>query len=142
MTRRQWLWRMAAGAGAATGLYTWRVEPHWVDFAQREQLQVSLDFKRYVFEATRTLANVRVTDLQTDAAITHDLGLYHDIYHFAPTINERLVEATCKGRSRVDATSIDEFERQLRGQVTRINTPTGLAAALGAPDRSTGEGVR
>jgi hypothetical protein len=114
----------------------------WVDFAQRDQVQVSLDFKRYVFEATRALANVRITDLQNDAAITHDLGLYHDIYHFAPAINERLVEATCKGRSRVDAGSVDEFERQLRGQVTKVNTPEGLAAAIGAPDGATGEAAR
>ena len=114
----------------------------WLDFAQREQLQVSLDFKRYVFETTRALANVRITDLQYDAAITHDLGLYHDIYHFAPAINERLVEATCTGRSRVDTGSVDEFDRQLREQVTRINTPAGLAAAIGAPDGATGEATR
>jgi len=114
----------------------------WLDFAQRDQVQVSLDFKRYVFEATRALANVRITDLQNDAAITHDLGLYHDIYHFAPSINARLVEATCKGRSRVDADSVDEFERQLRAQVMKVNTPVGLATAIGAPDRATGEATR
>jgi hypothetical protein len=95
-----------------------------------------------VFEATRTLANVRITDLQNDAAITHDLRLYHDIYHFAPAINEHLVEATCKGRSRVDAGSVDEFERQLRRQATRVNTPAGLAAAIRAPDRAAGEDTR
>jgi hypothetical protein len=105
-------------------------------------VQVSLDFKRYVSETTRTLANVRITDLQNVAAITHDLRLYHDIYHFAPAINEHLVEAACKGRSRVDAGTIDESERQLRGQVTQVNTPAGLAAAIGAPDRATGEDRR
>lgn len=114
----------------------------WLDFAQRDQVRVSLDFKRYVFEATRALANVRITDLQNDAAITHDLGLYHDIYHFAPAINERLVEATCNGRSRVNAGSVDEFERQLRAQVTKVNTPAGLATVIGAPDRATGEATR
>src|SRR6266542_3434265 len=86
----------------------------WVDFAQRDQVQVSLEFKRYVFEKTRELDNVRVFDLQSEAVITHDLDKYDDIYHFDPTINELLIEWTCKGRNRVDGTSVTEFERRLR----------------------------
>jgi predicted MPP superfamily phosphohydrolase len=38
MTRRQWLRRVTAGAsasGAALGLYTWRIEPHWVELVRR-----------------------------------------------------------------------------------------------------------
>jgi len=106
----------------------------WVDFAQRDQVQVSLEFKRYVFEKTRELDNVRVFDLQSEAVITHDLDKYDDIYHFDPTINEQLIESTCKGRNRVDGTSVSEFERWLREQVTAVNTPAGLARiAAGRP---------
>ena len=105
----------------------------WVDFAQRDQLQVSFDFKRYVFEATRGLANVCIVDLQAERAITHDLDRYTDLYHFDPRINERLVESTCNGRNRVDASNVGEFERQLQEQVTLVNTPAGLAALAGAP---------
>ncbi|MDQ2961882.1 MAG: hypothetical protein M3R31_01805 [Pseudomonadota bacterium] len=103
----------------------------WLDFAQRDQVQVSLDFKRYVFETTRRLANVHVIDLQGERAVTHDLDRYDDIYHFDPAINERLVEAACQGRNRVDASNIDEFEQQLREQVAAVNTPAGLAAVVG-----------
>ena len=108
----------------------------WVDFAQRDQLQLSLDFKRYVFETTRGLANVRITDLQAERAITHDLDRYTDLYHFDPKINEWLVEAACKGQDRVDDHTLGDFERQLQGQVATVNTPAGLAAlAAGGSER-------
>ena len=109
----------------------------WLDFAQRNQVQVSLDFKRYVFGATRGLGNVRVIDLQSERAVTHDLDRYDDIYHFDPAINEWLVAAACEGRNRVDASSIDELERRLQEQVATVTTPAGLAAVIGAP-RQTG----
>lgn len=104
----------------------------WLDFAQRDQMQVSLDFKRYVFAATRALGNVRVIDLQSERAVTHDLDRYDDIYHFDPSINEWLVAAACKGRNRVDASSLDEFERRLQEQVAAVATPAGLEAVIGA----------
>jgi hypothetical protein len=109
----------------------------WLDFAQRNQVQVSLDFKRYVFGATRGLGNVRVIDLQSERAVTHDLDRYDDIYHFDPAINEWLVAAACEGRNRVDASSIDELERRLQEQVATVTTPAGLAAVIGVP-RQTG----
>lgn len=109
----------------------------WVDFAQRNQLQVTLDFKRYVFEATRGLANVRITDLQAERALTHDLDRYTDLYHFEPGINEWLVESACKGRNRVDDHSVGDIERQLQGQLAAVNTPAGLAGlAAGGSERA------
>jgi len=105
----------------------------WVDFAQRDQLQVTFDFKRYVFDATRELANVRIVDLQAERAITHDLDRYTDLYHFDPAINERLVESACKGRNRVEEGNVGELERQLQGQVAIVNTPVGLATLAAAP---------
>lgn len=107
----------------------------WVDFAQRDQLQVTLGFKRYVFETTHELPNVRIIDLQSEEAITHDLDRYTDLYHFDPAVNEWLIESACNGRNRVDDRTIGEFERQLREQIAAIDTPAGLAglAAAGRP---------
>ena len=99
----------------------------WLDFAQRDQLDVSLAFKRYVYEATRDLPNVSIIDLQDDAAITHDLDRYTDLYHFDPGINERLIEAACSGRERTTPERLDESEGRLRAQVQAIETPSGLA---------------
>jgi hypothetical protein len=105
----------------------------WLDFAQRDQAQITLDFKRHVFEATHALPNVRVFDLQSDAAITHDLDRYDDIYHFDPAVNARLVEAACHGRDRVDASNIGDFERTLREQTAAVATSAGLAKVVAAP---------
>jgi hypothetical protein len=103
----------------------------WIDFAQRDQLDVSLAFKRYVFEATRGLPNVAITDLQSERSITHDLDRYTDLYHFDPAVNERLVEAVCSRRTAFDASDVDEAERRLREQVAAARTPAGLAQVVG-----------
>jgi len=97
----------------------------WADFVQRRQLDVSLAFKRYVFEATRGLANVHLIDLQGAADITHDLDLYTDLYHFAPAINDWLIDAACHDRHRVGADNIDVLERELRAQALAFD-PTSL----------------
>jgi hypothetical protein len=98
----------------------------WADFVQRRQLDVSLAFKRYLFEATRSLANVRLTDLQGVAEITHDLDNYTDLYHFAPAINDWLVDAACNDRHRVRASNVDALERELRAQAQAFD-PARLA---------------
>jgi hypothetical protein len=99
----------------------------WLDFAQRDQLDVSLAFKRYVYEATRDLPNVSVIDLQDERAITHDLDHYTDLYHFDPGINERVIEAACSSQDRTSSARLDESERHLRAQVRAIQAPAGLA---------------
>jgi hypothetical protein len=86
----------------------------WRDFAQRAQLDVTLDFKRYVADAVRSMKNVSIVDLQTHAEITTDLDLYMDIYHFAPRIDRWMIERTCGGLDRVDSTTAAVAERQLR----------------------------
>jgi hypothetical protein len=108
----------------------------WVDFVQRDQLDVTFAFKRYVAEAVAGLPNVRIFDLQGERAITHDLERYDDIYHFDPAVNERLITAACHGVDRVDAASAAEYERKLRGQIDAVDTPAGLSALTGiAPAR-------
>ncbi|HUH93499.1 MAG TPA: hypothetical protein VL742_10240 [Casimicrobiaceae bacterium] len=102
----------------------------WVDFAQRDQLDVTFAFKRYVAEVAATLPNVRITDLQAERAITHDLDRYDDIYHFDPAVNEWIVDAACRRRDRVDAGNVAAFERELRDQIAAVRTPLGLQAVV------------
>ena len=97
----------------------------WADYVQRRQLDVMLDFKRYVFEATRALPNVRVIDLQGVADVTHDLDRYTDLYHFAPAVNEWLVDAACHGRYRVRDDNVKALLAELRAQALRFD-PAGL----------------
>src|SRR4029453_1347882 len=82
----------------------------WLDFAQRDQLDVSLAFKRYVFEATRAFPNVRLRELQPLSENTHDLHRYTDLYPFAPDVNVRLTDAACRGEYRVTAETVNAFE--------------------------------
>jgi len=103
----------------------------WLDFAQRDQVEVTLQFKRYVAQLAAGLPNVHVIDLQAERAVTHDLARYDDIYHFDPAVNEWLVEAACHDRNRVDARSVEAFERELRNQVAAVATPEGLAQVVG-----------
>jgi len=110
----------------------------WVDFAQRDQLDVTLEFKRYVAEATREFSNVRVFDLQGELAITHDLDRYMDLYHFDPAVNEWLIESVCSGRNRIDASNVEAYARRLREQVAAASSARGLAALAA----STPTGVR
>jgi len=89
----------------------------WVDFAQRDQLEVTFAFKRYVAATVGALANVRVTDLQAEDSITHDLDRYDDIYHFDPAVNEWLVQSACTGVNRVDPANVGVYEQRIRDQL-------------------------
>ena len=98
----------------------------WADFVQRGQLDVSLDFKRWVFETTSGFQNVRVIDLQGVSEVTHDLDRYTDLYHFAPPVNEWLVDEACGERYRVRPENVGALEQELRQQAEAFD-PTTLA---------------
>lgn len=95
----------------------------WADFAQRGQLDVSLEFKRFVFQRVAALPNARVFDLQWDRKIVENLDLYTDIYHFNPAINRHMLGAVCNNDAgyRVSDRNIDEFEALLRRQAPQVD---------------------
>ena len=95
----------------------------WADFVQRSQLEVSLAFKKYAFERLRTLPNVKIFDLQWDDAITHNLDLYADIYHFNPVVGQQMLESVCTddARYRVTEKSLAVFDATLRQQALRAD---------------------
>ncbi len=95
----------------------------WADFVQRGQLEVSLEFKRHVFQRLGRLANARIFDMQWDTDIIQNLDHYADIYHFSPEIGGRLLDAACHNnpRYRVDAESHRVFEASLRKQALEVD---------------------
>ena len=105
----------------------------WIDFAQRNQLDVTLGFKRYVVEAVARLANVRIVDLQEHDEVVADLDRYMDLYHFAPQVNRWLVERTCAGDDLVDAANVASYERALR---ERLPGWRARAATIAGYDRA------
>jgi hypothetical protein len=102
----------------------------WLDFAQRDQLETTLAFKRYVHEALRNYPNARLYDLQGEESVTHDLDRYTDLYHFAPAVNDWMVRTICAGPG-MDAATLAGVERRLREQVRRIEHPRALQALAG-----------
>jgi hypothetical protein len=114
----------------------------WLDFAQRGQLDVTFEFKRYVAHAVNALPNVKIADLQGHAEITEDLDRYRDLYHFAPDVNRWIVARTCAGQDREDAGSVERFERELRAELARWKPPreagdvaSGARAAAGLNEK-------
>jgi hypothetical protein len=86
-----------------TFIFTW--PPYsilaWIDFRRRDQLDVSLDFKRRFFEVLSKYPNVRIHDFQARTDWITNLGEYRDIYHFSPRISDALVEDLAAGRERM-----------------------------------------
>jgi len=95
----------------------------WRDFAQRAQLDVTFDFKRYVARTVGALKNVGIVDLQPHAEITTDLDLYMDIYHFAPQVNRWTIDRTCAGLDQVDAAGAADAEQRLRAALAQWRPP-------------------
>ncbi|MBK9606139.1 MAG: hypothetical protein IPO58_06840 [Betaproteobacteria bacterium] len=75
----------------------------WEDFRQRGQVEVSLAFKRAVFEAVRGLPNVTLFDFQPRLAWVTNLDNYKDIYHFSPAISRDMTRLDREGRRSGDA---------------------------------------
>lgn len=95
----------------------------WADFAQRDQVDVSLAFKRLLVQRLAALPNAEVLDFQVDEAITHNLDLYTDIYHFSPAINRRIMDSACRSDPlhRLSLPAIDVHEQKLRAQLRRLD---------------------
>lgn len=86
----------------------------WKDFAQRKQVEVSLAFKRYLFDAVKPLPNVALHDFQSRRDWVTNLDNYKDIYHFSPAISRAMLESIAAGTDRVDPAQIEASEAFLR----------------------------
>ena len=73
----------------------------WIDFRRRDQLDVSLEFKRRFFEVLSKYPNVRIHDFQARTDWITNLDEYRDIYHFSPRISDALVADLGAGRERM-----------------------------------------
>ena len=96
----------------------------WEDFRRRNQVDVSLAFKRSVFDAVRDLPNVALYDFQARLDWVTDLDNYKDIYHFAPRISREMIEAIATGSDRVTSETLSQSEAILRALgLASIRTP-------------------
>jgi predicted MPP superfamily phosphohydrolase len=81
-TRRTFLRRGLAGAAVATGLYTWRIEPHWVEVVERPLPIANLPRSL----AGRTLA--QMSDIHVGERVDDDyvLAVFDRVRALAPDI--------------------------------------------------------
>jgi hypothetical protein len=73
----------------------------WIDFKRRDQLDVSLDFKRRFFEEMSKYPNVRIFDFQARTDWIMNLDQYRDMYHFSPVISDALVKEVAAGHDEM-----------------------------------------
>jgi uncharacterized protein len=85
LTRRRFIWKTGAalaGSAVSTGLYTWRIEPHWVEVVERPlpvaQLPSALAGKRLV-QISDLHVGLRVDDGYLMAALDRVRALRPDI---------------------------------------------------------------
>jgi uncharacterized protein len=117
-TRRTFLTRGMAGAGAlvsGTGLYTWRIEPHWVEIVERPLPIAHLPHSL----AGRTLA--QLSDIHVGERVDDDyvIGVFDRIRALAPDIVVYTGDFTSQHRHIVEqATRV--YAHAVRGRLATL----------------------
>ena len=76
-----------------------------------------LKFKKYIFEVTKKLPNVKIYDFQIAKEITHNLSNYHDLDHYHQKINKWILEQIKANHYLATPKNIDLYLKMLRQQV-------------------------
>jgi hypothetical protein len=96
----------------------------WADYRQRGALAPTLAFKKALLTEVLALPNVVVHDFQSNAAWTHNLALYKDIYHYSPTVTTQMLQAIQNGSHRVLPHHVESAVRTLDAQAARADAVT------------------
>ena len=86
----------------------------WMDFRQRNQRDVSLDFKRRFVQALAKYPNARIHDFQARSEWITDFDQYRDIYHFSPRISSAIVREIAAGSERETAANVETYIARTR----------------------------
>jgi hypothetical protein len=105
----------------------------WIDYVQRGQLDVSLEFKRRFVEAMSRYPNVRIYDFQERGEWIGDLDQYRDIYHFSPAISSQLVKDIAADRDRLTPGNVEARNAEMRRIATTADLARIMAEARAKP---------
>lgn len=61
-------------------------------YEHKEILDVFLEMKKYIFEKTKNLPNVKLYDFQTETKITAQLNNYYDISHYSEDVANFMID--------------------------------------------------
>jgi hypothetical protein len=86
----------------------------WLDFRQRNQLEVSLDFKRRFVQALAKYPNARIHDFQARGAWITNFDEYRDIYHFSPRISSAIVREVAANGERETPANVEGYIARTR----------------------------
>jgi hypothetical protein len=86
----------------------------WLDFRQRDQLEVSLDFKRRFAQALAKYPNARIHDFQARGEWIANFDEYRDIYHFSPKISSEMIREIAADRERETAANVEDHIARIR----------------------------
>jgi hypothetical protein len=104
----------------------------WVDFVQRGQLDVSLEFKRRFVVAMSKYPNVRIHDFQERADWIMDLAEYRDIYHYSPKFSSQMVKDLAAGMDRITPENVDARNAALREMALSADLAKIVAGVRGS----------
>lgn len=112
----------------------------WLDFQQRDQVEVTLAFREWLFERTRRHGNVEIFDFHAEPSIVMDLDHFTDIYHYSPRLSQALVRAIAEKRYRLTPEMLAGNNAWLRSAVKRYTPQQVIAEALARPAPETPDG--
>lgn len=99
----------------------------WADFHQRKQVDVTLEFKRRVFERVKGLPNVTVHDFQS-AAVIDDLNQYTDIYHYSHAVGSWMLQSMRDSTHRVSEANLESLLAAQRRKAAEADAARIIAA--------------
>jgi hypothetical protein len=80
-----------------------------------------LEFKKYIYSATRHHGNVEIYDFQVATEVTHNLDHYKDLSHYHQRFNSWMLEQIAAGSYRVSEDSVERYHSGLLEQVDAYN---------------------
>ena len=101
----------------------------WMDFRQRNQLEVSLDFKRRFVQALAKYPNARIHDFQARAEWIANFDEYRDIYHFSPKLSSQMIRDIAADRERETPANVEAYVARIR-EMALANDPRTVIAEL------------
>ncbi len=93
----------------------------WIDVFNKNFLEDSLKFKKYIFESTKDYKNVKIFDFQDIKDITFNLDNYKDISHYSPKINSFIIDSVENNVFLITDDNIDYHLKNLRKQVEGLD---------------------
>lgn len=78
-----------------------------------------LQMKKYIFNVTKNLANVKIFDFQSESLITTNLNNYKDISHYSSEINNYIIDNLKNKKYLMTANNVNRLINQLVQEVNR-----------------------